>query len=105
MSALQQYIKENMFCRCGQVVSRLAANNLIPRYEMFPSESEVQEWWLVSQDLAEKLCAADLPVVRFGELYMWGRSAVGIPLEYDMELICAIDMQSFGPRRGPAEPK
>lgn len=88
--SLHQYIRENLFCRCEQVVSRLAASSLIPHHEIFPGEYEVPEWWLVSQDLANRLRAADLPILRFGELYIWGRSNIGIPPEHDMELICAI---------------
>ena len=90
MRAIKKYIKENVFCRCGQAVSQLAASELIPRPEMPTSEAEVHEWWLVSPDLAAKLRAEHLPVLQFGELYMWGRAATGMALEDDQELLAAI---------------
>ncbi len=90
VSGIKRYIKENVYSRCGQAVSRLAAAELIPRPEMATSESEIHEWWLVSPELAAKLRAAGLPVLQFGELHMWGRGATGIGLEDDEELIAAI---------------
>lgn len=92
MTAMQQYIRENLFCRCDRVITRLAASDLIPRQDIFPDEDEVSEWWLVSRDLAVRLRAASLPVVRFGELYFWGRSGIGMAPENDLELICAIEL-------------
>jgi hypothetical protein len=100
MSAIRKYIKENVFGRCGQAVSRLAASELIPRPEMPTSEQEVHEWWLVSPELAAKLRAERCPVLQFCELHMWGREATGTALEDDEELLAAI-----GPapaRRTPA---
>jgi hypothetical protein len=44
MATIRWYIKRNIFCRCGQAVSRLAASELIPRPEMPTSENEVHEW-------------------------------------------------------------
>jgi hypothetical protein len=102
VSTIRKYIKENVFCRCGQAVSRLAASDLIPRPEMSTSEAEVHEWWLVSPDLAAKLRAGRLPVLQFGELHMWGREATGVALEDDEGLIAAIGpvaAPSAGPRR------
>lgn len=103
MSTIRKYIKENVFCRCGQAVSRLAASDLIPRPEMPTSEAEVHEWWLVSTDLAAKLRAERLPVLQFGELHMWGREATGVGLEDDEELIAAIGPPAAAPapRRKP----
>lgn len=105
MSAIRKYIRENVFSRCGQAVSRLAASNLIPRPEMPTSEAEVHEWWLVSPDLAAKLRAERLPVLQFGELHMWGRAATGVALEDDEELIAAIQPLPARPtpRRKPAK--
>jgi hypothetical protein len=105
VSALGRYIKENVFCRCGQAVSRLAASNLIPRPEMPTSEAEVHEWWLVSPDLAAKLRAERLPVLQFGELHMWGREATGVGLEDDEALIAAIGplAAARAPRRKPGK--
>jgi hypothetical protein len=100
MSTIKKYIKENVFGRCGQAVSRLAASELIPRPEMPTSESEVHEWWLVSADLAAKLRAARSPVLQFFELHMWGREATGTPLEDDEELMAAIGKSPA--RRAPA---
>lgn len=100
MSIVSKYIKENVFCRCGQAVSRLAASDLIPRPEMPTSEAEVHEWWLVSPELAAKLRAERLPVLQFGELHMWGREATGVALADDEALIAAI-----GPLAPPAAPR
>jgi hypothetical protein len=90
MSTIRKYVRENVFGRCGQAVSRLAASELIPRPEMPTSESEVHEWWLVSPDLAARLRAARNPVLQFSELHMWGREATGTALEDDEELLAAI---------------
>ena len=103
MSTVRKYIKENVFSRCGQAVSRLAASGLIPRPEMPTSEAEVHEWWLVSADLAARLRGERLPVLQFGELHMWGRGATGVPLEDDEELIADIGPPAAAPapRRKP----
>jgi len=77
MSSIRQYVRENVFGRCGQAVSLLAASELIPRPEMPTSEAEVHEWWLVSPGLAAKLRAARNPVLQFCELHIWGREAAG----------------------------
>ena len=98
MTAIRKYIRENVFSRCGQAVSRLAASNLIPRPEMPTSEAEVHEWWLVSPGLAAKLRAARLPVLQFAELHMWGRAATGVALEDDEELIAAIEPLPTSPK-------
>ena len=90
MSAIREYLIENVFGRCGQAVSRPSASGLIPRPEMPTSESEVHEWWLVSPDLAAGLRAACSPVLQFCELHMWGREASGTALEDDEELLAAI---------------
>jgi hypothetical protein len=90
MSTLGKYIRENVFGRCGQAVSRLAASGLIPRPDMPTSESEVHEWWLVSPELAARLRAERSPVLQFCELHMWGRAATGTALEDDEELLAAI---------------
>ena len=100
MTPIRKYIKENVFGRCGQAVSRLAASQLIPRPEMPTSESEVHEWWLVSPDLAAKLRAERCPVLQFCELNMWGREATGTALEDDEELLAAIGPMPA--RRAPA---
>jgi hypothetical protein len=99
MTAIDKYIQQNIFCRCGQAVSRLAASELIPRPEMPSSENEVHEWWLVSSELATKLRAAQLPVLQFGELNMWGRSATGLALKDDPELISVIGEPLVQPKR------
>ena len=100
MSAIRKYVRENVYGRCGQAVSRLVASELMPRPEMPTSESEVHEWWLVSPDLAAKLRAARSPVLQFCELHMWGREATGTALEEDEELMAAIGKPSA--RRAPA---
>ena len=99
MSAIKQYIRKNVFCRCGQAVSRLVANDLVPRPAMPTSEAEVHEWWLVSSDLAAKLRSGPLPVLQFAELHMWGREATGVALEDDEALIAAIGPQPPAPKR------
>jgi hypothetical protein len=97
-----EYIKQNVFCRCGQAVSKLVAADLIPRPEMPTSEAEVHEWWLVSPDLAAKLRAERLPVLQFAELHMWGREATGVALEDDEALIAAIGPPP-APKRKPGK--
>lgn len=90
MSAIGRYIQQHVYRRCGQAVSRLVAAELVARPEMPSSEAEVREWWLVSPELAEKLRAAQQPVLQFHELNMWGRAATGAALEDDEELAAAI---------------
>ena len=107
MSPIRQYVKENVFGRCGQAVSRLAASELIPRPEMPTSEAEVHEWWLVSPALAAKLRAARNPVLQLCELHMWGREATGTALEDDEDLLAAIGPAPAkrAPTRRPARPR
>lgn len=85
-----RYIRRNVLCRCGQAVTCLAEAGLIQWPVQFESEFEVNEWWLVSDELAERLRSAGVPVLRFGELNMWGRSAAGTPLRDDAQLASAI---------------
>jgi hypothetical protein len=80
---IERYIAENVYCRCGQAVTRLAEGGLIPRPEMPDSETEVHEWWLVSPRAARALREAGEPVVQFAELYMWGRTQAPGPLASD----------------------
>lgn len=89
-AATLQYIEQHVFCRCGQAVSRLAEEGIVDRTAFPSSETEVNEWWLVSTELAERLKAARLPVVQFGELSMWGRTGCSRTLSDDVELIGAI---------------
>jgi hypothetical protein len=86
LAAIERYIAENVWCRCGQAVSRLAQGGLIPRPELPDSETEVHEWWLVSPLAAQKLRAAGEPVVQFCELYLWGRTQAPGPLNADPAL-------------------
>jgi hypothetical protein len=90
MAAIGRYIKQHVYGRCGQAVSRLVAAELVARPELPTSEAEVHEWWLVSPELAEKLRAAQQPVLQFHELNMWGRAETGIALEEDEDLAVAI---------------
>lgn len=94
-TALQKYIAENVFCRCGQAVTRLTESGLLPRPEMPDSETEVHEWWLVSPLAARGLRAEGQPVLQFCELFMWGRTQAPGPLEHDPALARAAQ---------PAEP-
>ena len=55
MSAIAPCIKQPVYSRCGQAVSRLAAAELVPRPELSTREVEVREGGLVSPELAEKL--------------------------------------------------
>jgi hypothetical protein len=103
MSDIRDYIRANVFGRCGQAVSRLAASELVPRPEMPTSEQEVHEWWLVSPALAAKLRAECCPVLQFCELHMWGREATGTALEDDEQLLAAIGA-SPARRAPPPEP-
>jgi hypothetical protein len=85
-TAIERYIAQNVYCRCGQAVTRLAESGLIPRPPMPDSETEVHEWWLVSPLAAQKLRSAGEPVVQFAELYMWGRTQAPGPLADDAAL-------------------
>jgi hypothetical protein len=84
--AVQKYIAENVFARCGQAVTRLAESGLVARPEMPDSEAEVHEWWLVSPQAARALREAGEPVLQFCELFMWGRTHAPGPLEDDAAL-------------------
>ncbi|MDE2401833.1 MAG: hypothetical protein KGL90_09230 [Burkholderiales bacterium] len=90
MPSTTQYLKDHVFCRCGQAVSQLVESGLVGRPELISSEVEIGEWWLVSAELADTLRAAGLPMLQFGELNMWGRSAAKTPLKDDIDLINAI---------------
>lgn len=83
-------LRQHVFGRCGQVVSRLAEAGLIRWPVQAASEEEVCEWWLVSDALAPRLREAGMPVLHFGELNMWGRSAAGTDLHDDMPLAAAL---------------
>jgi hypothetical protein len=106
VSAIGRYLQQHVYSRCGQAVSRLVAAELVARPEMPSSEPEVREWWLVSPELAEKLRAAQQPVLQFHELNMWGRAATGVALEDDEDLAAAIGPLPAPPRavRKPAKP-
>jgi len=86
MRKLRRYIAENVYSRCGQVVTRLAESGLIARPEMPESETEIREWWLVSPQLGRALHDAGQPVVQFCELWMWGRTQGEARLEDDPEI-------------------
>jgi hypothetical protein len=86
MSTPAHELREHVFFRCGQAVSRLYEAGLVERPEVADSETEIREWWLVSPDLAERLQAAGQPVLRFHELHMWGRSSTQSSLRDDLEL-------------------
>ncbi len=90
MSTITKYIEDHVLCRCGQAVTRLAEAGLIEWPPVPNSEVEINEWWLVTDALAAKLRAAQLPVIRFGELNMWGRSSTAPHLHDDLELVGAI---------------
>lgn len=90
LTELKEYLGRHVFGRCGQAVSRLAEAGLVPRPELPSSEDQIHEWWLVSAELADRLHAAGLPVLQFGELRMWGRYSRGGALEDDEELIAAV---------------
>jgi hypothetical protein len=89
-TALQRYIAENVYGRCGQAVTRLSEAGLLPRPELADSETEVREWWLVSPAAARALADAGQPVLQFCELHLWGRTqARGLRLEDDAALAAA----------------
>ncbi len=96
-TATGRYVRENVYGRCGQAVTRLAASGLLARPAMPDSEIEIHEWWLVSPLAARALREAGEPVVQFCELYMWGRTGGPGALEDDPELIRAAQ-----PREAPA---
>lgn len=88
--AVSGYIRRHVFGRCGQAVTRLAEAGLVEWPAQAGSEAEVNEWWLVSDPLATRLREAGVPVLRFGELNMWGRSAAGTELREDLQLASAM---------------
>lgn len=89
-SAVQRYIAENVFSRCGQAVTRLCEAGLLERPQLADSETEVREWWLVSPPAARALAAAGEPVLQFCELHLWGRTqARSTALEDDPALHAA----------------
>ena len=93
MPATVQYLQKHVFCRCGQAVSGLADSALTTRPQRPRSEALTKEWWIVSAELALKLRAAGSPVLRFGDMHLWGRSTPRLPLQDDLQLLGAI-----GPR-------
>lgn len=105
MDSIKRHIKENVYCRCGQAVSRLAEREMIPRPELPTSESEIHEWWLVSAALARKLRAARMPVLTFAELNLWGRMSTGVALEDDVQLLAAIGSTAPKGKRRGSRPK
>lgn len=90
MTSTAQYIRDNVFLRCGHAVSRLCDAGLLARPELPTSETEIHEWWLVSGELAERLAHAGQPVLRFHELNLWGRGAVHGELKDDVDLRAAL---------------
>jgi hypothetical protein len=84
-SSRDDAVQRHVFTRCGQAVTRLAEAGLVPWPVVPDSEREVGEWWLVSDDLAGRLRGAGHPVLRFGELNLWGRASGGAPQD-DPEL-------------------
>ena len=86
MNRTLQYIREHVYFRCGHAVSRLCDAGLLARPETTDSESEINEWWLVSEELAGRLHSAGLPVLQFYEMHMWGRAAARVPLKDDLDL-------------------
>lgn len=86
---LKRFIAENVHSRCGEAVTRLEEAGLLERPALPDSETEVREWWLVSPELARNLHDAGEPVLRFCELWMWGRTQGRGPLEDDPELLKA----------------
>lgn len=73
-SLLREYVRDNVFCRCGKAVSRLVESGLLERPVLPDSETEVHEWWLVSPLAARALRESGEPVLQFCELYLWGRT-------------------------------
>lgn len=90
MTSTAQYIRENVFFRCGHAVSRLCDAGLLARPELPSSELEIHEWWLVSAELAARLETAGLPVLRFHEMNLWGRGGAQGELKDDLELRAAL---------------
>ena len=90
MTATTQFLREHVFRRCGHAVSQLCEAGLLTPPALASSETEINEWWLVSGELAERLRASGLPVLEFHELHMWGRTSSQTPLKDDLDLLGAI---------------
>ncbi|MEW6100177.1 MAG: hypothetical protein AB1666_13395 [Pseudomonadota bacterium] len=89
-STVSGFVKQHVFCRCDRAVSAMAGVSLIVRPEGLDSEREINEWWLVSGELAARLRSAGLPVVQLEELSFWGRFATGDALAEDPDLLGAL---------------
>ena len=82
-----RYIQQNVLAPCGDAVSRLVRAGLVD----YPEDAgTLNDWWLVSDDLARRLTRAGMTVLRLGELNMWGRSARTSGLREDLELAGAL---------------
>jgi hypothetical protein len=90
MRNTDQYLKDNLYFRCGHAVSRLCEAGLVERPQLSSSENEVHEWWLVSADLAQRLQQVGLPVLTFYELHMWGRASPRGNVAEDLDLLGAL---------------
>lgn len=87
---LSRYIQQHVLGRCGQAVTRLVESGLVEWPAFSGDDTDICEWWLVSDELADRLREAHLPVLRFGELNMWGRTSVGTDMSEDLELVGAV---------------
>ena len=82
-----RYIQQNVLAPCGDAVSRLVRAGLVE----YPGDGGMlNEWWLVSDDLARRLTHAGMTVLHLGELNMWGRSTRASGLREDLELAGAL---------------
>ena len=82
-----RYIQQNVLASCGDAVSRLVRAGVIE----YPEDAGLlNEWWLVSDDLARRLAQAGMTVLHLGELNMWGRSTRASGLREDLELAGAL---------------
>jgi hypothetical protein len=88
--SVARYLQQHVLGRCGRAVTQLAAAGLIEWPALQDGEREVHEWWLVSDELAGRLERAGQPVLRFGELNMWGRGTAGGELREDLDLAGAL---------------
>jgi hypothetical protein len=98
------YLQKHVFCRCGQAVSGLAESTLTARPQQPRGETLTKEWWIVSAELAILLRAVGSPVLRFGDMHLWGRSTPGLPLQDDLQLLGAISPRSRPMSLRPGSP-
>ncbi len=103
---LNQWLDSNIYSNANGLYSKLieselitweSIENLFPEvipedysnyedYEdafAFTPAKQIYEWYLVSDIAYEKFKSWDYPVIKFEEIYLWGRTCCGQPISVD----------------------